>query len=442
MNKCIKIVLDKCNELNWKETNNILWEIQKVTFQACNEMMRMYYLWDKEKFEYKEKHGKYPNEKEMFGKTYKNVVEERNKKIMNMCNTSNTGQTNQFIEKKYKDSQKDILSGKMSLPNYKRDIPIFLKNSSYTIRPLEKGYEIELRLFNNEYKKKYNEQYGFKVLTFHIAKLNGNEKATLGKIITGQYKQGAGQLQQNKKGKWCFTISFGFETEKKSLDFNRILGVDLGIVNTATLSIWDNNYQDWDKLKWSSRIIDGKEILHFRQKIKERRLSLLRSSKLYEYNQGKCGHGRKTRTQAIDKLSEKVDKFRDTFNHKISRYIVDFAIKNNCGIIQMENLSGFSQSANETFLKEWSYFDLQSKVKYKALEQGIEFKLINPKYTSQRCSKCGNIHKENRDCKNNQSKFECNFCGHVENADVNASKNISLPNIEDLIKEYIKTENK
>lgn len=438
MNKCIEIVLNKCNELNWKDLNKIFWEIQKVTFKACNEMMRMYYLWDKEKFEYKEKHGEYPNEKEMFGKQYKNVVEEKNKEIMYMCNTSNTGQTNQIIEKKYKDMKSKILSGEVSLPTFKRYIPIYLKNNSYVIRKLDNTYEVELRLFNNEYKKKYKEEYGFTVLTFELSKLNGNELATLNKIISGEYKQGMSQLKQNKKGKWCLTLSFGFEVEKKPLDYNRILGVDLGIVNTATLSIWDNNYQTWDRLKWNNRVIDGKEIIHFRQKIRERRLSMLRASKLAEYNQGKAGHGRKTRTQSIDKLTGKVEDFRNTYNHKISRYIVDFALKNNCGVIQMENLSGFSQYADETFLKEWSYFDLQSKVKYKAEEVGIEFRLINPKHTSQRCSKCGNIHSDNRDCKNDQSEFKCTVCGHKENADINASKNIALPDIEQIIDEYIK----
>jgi putative transposase len=437
MKKCIKIVLNKCNELDWKDLNKILWEIQKVTFKACNEMIRMYYLWDKDKLDYKDKYKEYPNEKELFGKKYNNVVEERNKEIMYMCNTNNTGQTNQLVEKKYKDLRSKILNGEVSIPSFKRDIPIYLKNSSYVVRNLENNkYEVELRLFNNEYKKKYKEEFGFEVLTFEVAKLNGNELATLNKIISGEYKQGMCHLKQNKKNKWCLTLSFSFEANKKLLDHNRILGVDLGIVNTATMSIWDNNYQKWDRLSWHKRVIDGKEIIHFRQKIRERRLSILRASKLAEYNTGKAGHGRKTRTQSIDKITGKVDDFRNTYNHKVSRYIVDFATKNNCGVIQMENLSGFSQYADETFLKEWSYFDLQNKVKYKAEEVGIELRLINPKYTSQRCSQCGCINEKNRSCKNNQAKFKCVGCGCEENADINAAKNIALPNIEEIIKKY------
>ena len=43
-------------------------------------------------------------------------------------------------------------------------------------------------------------------------------------------------------------------------------------------------------------------------------------------------------------------------------------------------------------------------------------------YTSQTCSRCGNIDKENRQT---QEKFECTKCGLKLNADHNASINIA-----------------
>lgn len=57
---------------------------------------------------------------------------------------------------------------------------------------------------------------------------------------------------------------------------------------------------------------------------------------------------------------------------------------------------------------------------------------------NKRCNKCGNIHIENRDCKNDQAKFECKICGHKDNADVNASKNIAIPYIDKIIETYLK----
>ena len=46
---------------------------------------------------------------------------------------------------------------------------------------------------------------------------------------------------------------------------------------------------------------------------------------------------------------------------------------------------------------------------------------VPPQYTSQRCSCCGYVAKGNRA---SQSRFECLDCGHTENADVNAARNI------------------
>lgn len=40
---------------------------------------------------------------------------------------------------------------------------------------------------------------------------------------------------------------------------------------------------------------------------------------------------------------------------------------------------------------------------------------------------------ENRDCKKDQADFTCKICGHKENADINASKNISIPYIDKII---------
>ncbi|MHB8368558.1 MAG: RNA-guided endonuclease InsQ/TnpB family protein, partial [Leptospirales bacterium] len=46
---------------------------------------------------------------------------------------------------------------------------------------------------------------------------------------------------------------------------------------------------------------------------------------------------------------------------------------------------------------------------------------VPPQYTSQTCSVCGHVSPENR---KTQEAFVCVACGHAENADVNAAKNI------------------
>lgn len=61
-------------------------------------------------------------------------------------------------------------------------------------------------------------------------------------------------------------------------------------------------------------------------------------------------------------------------------------------------------------------------IEYKAGKYNIEIEKINPKYTSQTCSKCGHKEKENRE---SQSKFKCKSCGGEMNADYNAAVNIA-----------------
>ena len=84
---------------------------------------------------------------------------------------------------------------------------------------------------------------------------------------------------------------------------------------------------------------------------------------------GRRGHGYRTRVKPVMRIGDKIARFKDTINHRYSRYIVDMAVKNNCGVIQMEDLKGISK--NNIFLKNWPYFDLQKKIEYKAKEKGI-----------------------------------------------------------------------
>jgi IS605 OrfB family transposase len=163
--------------------------------------------------------------------------------------------------------------------------------------------------------------------------------------------------------------------------------------------------------------------------IQQRKIALLRQGKYC--GDGRIGHGRKKRVQPVDNIGNAIARFRDTVNHKYSRAVVDFAVKMNCGVIQMENLTSITENANR-FLKNWTYYDLQTKIKNKAQEAGIKVILINPKYTSQRCSKCGYIDSENR---KTQAQFICLKCGFTENADYNASQNIALKDIEKIIQQ-------
>ena len=67
----------------------------------------------------------------------------------------------------------------------------------------------------------------------------------------------------------------------------------------------------------------------------------------------------------------------------------------------------------------WHTF--KTLLQYKLEELGGELVLVDAKYTSQRCSDCGHTNSDNR---TTQARFCCTHCGHAENADHNAARNI------------------
>lgn len=141
------------------------------------------------------------------------------------------------------------------------------------------------------------------------------------------------------------------------------------------------------------------------------------------------GHGRNKKLKAFEKVKKQEAHFVETYCHMISKNVVDFALKHNAKYINIENLTGYNTS--EFILNNWSYYKLQEYIIYKAAKYGIEVRKINPCYTSQICSVCGNWEYGQR---KSQSVFECanESCdSHKKyekigfNADFNAARNIA-----------------
>jgi len=313
----------------------------------------------------------------------------------------------------------DILRGDKLPPIYKKGVPIDIAKRSIKIIKDNNEYHAKISLLSNSYKKELGLKSG-QILVM-LGSRDKTQRDILDRILSGEYDLSACQIKRIQKGKskWMLYLGYSFEPKKEKLNKDNIMGIDLGIANPVYMAF--NN-------SWSRYKIEGGEIEHFKNQIENRKNQLYRQGKYC--GEGRIGHGTKTRIKPIKKIQDKVANFRDTTNHKYSRYVVNMAVKHKCGVIQMEDLSGINK--DNVFLKNWSYFDLQEKIRYKAKEVGIDVIKINPKYTSQRCSKCGHIHKDNRE---NQSSFKCKECGFNTNADYNAARNIATKNIEKIIGE-------
>lgn len=200
-----------------------------------------------------------------------------------------------------------------------------------------------------------------------------------------------------RKGKFFLLQCVEFP-EEQIKDMEDFLGVDFGLVNIATLSTGEK--------------MSGKEIENYRIERQKVRSSL----------QSKCTKNSK---KVLKRLSGRERRTASIVNHTIAKKIVHKAVEEDKGIA-LENLKGIRKSANDkgknfrSRIGRWNFFDLRNKIEYKARLAGIPVIFIEPRYTSQMCSRC--FHIGNR----RGEKFSCSHCGYSDHADLNAAKNIRL----------------
>ena len=329
----------------------------------------------------------------------------------------------------YHSACKDILSGKQSIISYRSDAPIDIHNDHVHLYQHGQRYYVSIGIFSKNYSVEKN--YPGTHIDFELYHLGGSQLAIVQRCISGDYSIGESKLIYSaKKRCWFLNLTYKFEPKAPTaLDPERIMGVDLGINCVAYMGF---NFCD-DRF-----YIGRSEVEAFRKRTEARKRDLQRQGKYC--GDGRIGHGYKTRNKPVLSISDAIRRFRDTANHKYSRYIVQKALEYGCGTIQMENLQDFHNLTSNKFLRDWTYYDLRQKVEYKAREMGIDIKFVNPRYTSQRCSKCGHIDSANRPKEEKgQAYFKCTDpeCGFEANADYNASLNLATRDIEKIINAYL-----
>lgn len=426
MVKAIKqeIVLAEKDKKLRDEIYKELKTFRKQASKALNRCMTLLYAETQERDILKDREIELPNSKDVYGKTAQGVLYDFAKEEMPAASAWVTSNTAQFAFQQFgKDKKKGLLYGECSLSNFRNTAPIFVGAGGVKIKETDKGYGVELALFNNEKRK----ALGIKRVNFDFVRPNANAKSTLKKLISGEYGLGACSISYNeRRHKWMFSISFKFDA--KECTGKNVMGVDVGIHNALAFAVYNPDKKRYEWVSFKEAIISGGVIEEFRDQMNKRRRAAGINTKL-----SKGGRGYKRKNKKLLSLSEKERNFRDTYNHKLSSYIVRMAEKHDCGLIQLENLENFNPK--DVFLKNWAYYDLQQKITYKAQEKGIEVVKVEPRYTTRRCSECGAINME----VDNTSIHEwvCPACGTKHNRDYNAAKNIALPNIEKIIKEQL-----
>jgi IS605 OrfB family transposase len=206
-------------------------------------------------------------------------------------------------------------------------------------------------------------------------------------------------------------IAFEFVTPK--VETKTLMGVDRGIYNLASVSVSDK-----DGTISHRQNIDGRDLRYVQKQMEKKQGNLQKRGKPF------------TGRHRLHAANEAV--------HRAANEIVRIAKENRSQVI-MENLSPMTSRGKKRkrsnfnrVLNRSQYQKLQKVLKYKMAVAGLpQVKEVHPGYTSQACPICGHISSDNREKIPSgdgfkMDVFRCVTCGHKDDSDLNAARNIAL----------------
>ena len=286
------------------------------------------------------------------------------------------------------------VSTRMKASESLKSVKSIVKKGSKTSCP--KSKQVSIRLDANSYNIWFNRNQ-ISILTIDgRKKFNFSVPVYFNKYLDWKRKSAELFIRKNKV---FLNIVFNKETDDiKSTD--NIIGVDRGIKRIAVTS---------------NRKFFGGSVL------KQRVLKTKKIRKVLQSTNSKSSK------RHLRKISKKENRFRTDTNHCIAKKIV-YSVPEGTTIV-LENLKNIRDNSKK-FRKEqkywinnWSFFQLEQFIKYKAEDHRCIIDYVDARYTSQKCSKCGHIERANR---KNQTIFKCKQCNYSLNADYNASLNIKF----------------
>ena len=197
-----------------------------------------------------------------------------------------------------------------------------------------------------------------------------------------------------RKGRWYFNLVLELPDPVKT-DKTKMIGIDLGENVLAASS--------------TGTLYGGGKIRY------ERHQHLAKRQRLQS-------NGTQSSKQLLKKISGKEARRMKHINHEVSKGIIQEAVKQEAGIIVLEDLTHIRSRIKagkkvRSRLHRWAFRELQTMIQYKAEAKGLQVIYINPAYSSQECSKCGCLGVRHR------HHFKC-LCGNQQHSDLNASRNL------------------
>jgi IS605 OrfB family transposase len=192
----------------------------------------------------------------------------------------------------------------------------------------------------------------------YLGKDFSDKRKLLERAIAGETRIRTSHLQI-KDGKIFWLAVFEIEKENHPLKPEVIAEASLSLEYPIVVKVHRT------RLTIGSR----EEFLHRRLAIQAARRRALAGSKYC-----RSGHGSKRKLKAVENYREKERNYVNNRLHLYSRQLIDFCVKQQAGtlvLVNQEDKIGIAKK--ETFvLRNWSYYELMAKIKYKAEKAGIE----------------------------------------------------------------------
>jgi len=220
----------------------------------------------------------------------------------------------------------------------------------------------------------------------------------LDKIISGEAKLGSLKIWKSKKGIWYALVAVSMQVADAA-PVKDWIGVDRGQNNIAVAAL----------PKGFGRFWKGGRVKGLRRQFQRTRQKLQAAKQLKE----------------VKRLEQRERRIMTHINHIISKQLVQFACDYDCGL-RFEDLSGCRQTMKQKKKTKsnaaknrdtWSFYQLETMTRYKAIRAGVPVESVPAPYTSKSDYRNGVIGKRNGD-------WFKGFDGYRCNADWNASQNI------------------
>lgn len=220
----------------------------------------------------------------------------------------------------------------------------------------------------------------------------------LDKIVEGDAKLGSLKLWKSKQGIWYAFISVSMEVPD-AYEGKGWIGVDRGQNNIAVAAL----------PKGFGRFWKGGRVKDLRRQFQRTRKKLQQAKQLKE----------------VKRLEQRERRIITHINHVISKELVQFASDLGMGL-RFEDLSGCRKTMKQKKKTKsdaaenrdtWSFYQLETMARYKAIRAGVPVESVPAPYTSKSDHRNGVIGKRNGD-------WFKGFDGYRCNADWNASQNI------------------